>query len=222
VNERKTHVIFVHGSGGTPRDFKFLVEGLNRERHQPWFYFYPSGMPLKKLGANLANIIRYSSARELKKPLRVIIVAHSMGGLVGLSTLNQLSGEDAAKLIKGYISFNSPYGGIEEAAAGVRHAPAVVPAWRDVAAGSEFLNEMYRGDAIRMFPSYLFFGYKTGASSDGTINLQSQLEGNVHLRAFKSYGFNATHDGILRDEQVRKVFLQALADIEGRPQGNRQ
>ena len=64
VNERKTHVIFVHGSsGGTPRDFKFLVEGLDRERYQPWFYFYPSGMPLKKLGANLANIIRYSSAR---------------------------------------------------------------------------------------------------------------------------------------------------------------
>ena len=222
VNERKTHVIFVHGSGGTPRDFKFLVEGLNRERYQPWFYFYPSGMPLKKLGANLANIIRYSSARELKKPLSIIIVAHSMGGLVGLSTLNQLSGEDAAKFIKGYISFNSPYGGIEEATAGVKHAPAVVPAWRDVAAGSEFLNEMYRGGAIRMFPSYLFFGYKTGASGDGTITLQSQLEGNVHLRAFKSYGFNATHDGILRDEQVRQVFLQALADIEGRPQGNRQ
>lgn len=222
VNERKTHVIFVHGSGGTPRDFKFLLEGLDRERYQPWFYFYPSGMPLKKLGANLANIIRYSSARERGKPLRIIVVAHSMGGLVALATLNQLSGEDTARLVKGYISFNSPYGGVEEAAAGVKHAPAVVPAWRDVAAGSEFLTEMYRGSAIRMFPSYLFFGYKTGTSSDGTISLQSQLEGNVHLRAFKSYGFNATHDGILRDEQVRKVFIQALADIEVRARDDRR
>lgn len=216
INKRKTHVIFVHGSGGTPRDFKFLVEGLDRERYQPWFYFYPSGMPLKKLGSNLANIIRYSSANNRDKPLRIIIVAHSMGGLVGLSTLNQLCNEDSAKSIRGYISFNSPYGGVESAATGVKHAPAVIPAWRDVAAGSAFLDEMHRGEGIKRFPSYLFFGYKTGTSSDGTITLQSQLEGNVHLRAFKSLGFNATHDGILHDGQVRKVFIQALAEIDGR------
>ncbi len=54
----KTIIIFVHGMGGTPRDFKYLMEGLDRNLYQPWFFFYPSGMPLQKLGFMLADIVK--------------------------------------------------------------------------------------------------------------------------------------------------------------------
>jgi pimeloyl-ACP methyl ester carboxylesterase len=214
LDPQKTHVIFVHGVGGTPRDFKYLVEGINRQRYQPWFYFYPSGLPLKKLGANLANIIRYSSANNSSRPQRLIIVAHSMGGLVALSTINHMLDVDNVKHLKGYVSFNSPYGGVDSAASGLKYAPAVVPAWHDVATGSQFLKELYASKAHKEIPFFLFFGYNTGASSDGTITLQSQLEGNIHLAASKSYGFNTSHVGILNDARVRQVFYQVLADLD--------
>ena len=35
----KTPVLFVHGAGGTPRDWKYFVDHLDRSRYQPWFYY---------------------------------------------------------------------------------------------------------------------------------------------------------------------------------------
>jgi len=215
LDPAKTIVLFVHGVDGTPRDFKYLVAGLDAARYQPLFYFYPSGMPLQKLGSLLAGIIRYLTAAENFHVQRLIVVAHSMGGLVGLSALNQLCSNGAPPYLRGYISFDSPYGGVEDAKKGVEKAPAVVPSWRDVATGSPFLEQLYKGPAPGAIPFYLFFGYETGASSDGTITLQSQLEPRVHFAAFKSYGFNATHVGILNDEAARKSFYKVLATLDG-------
>ncbi len=152
----KTMVLFVHGVGGTPRDFKYLVAGLDTKRYQPWFYFYPSGMPLQKLGSLLARIIRYLTAAQYFHVQRVIVVAHSMGGLVALSALNELYRDGAPPYLQGYVSFDSPYGGVEAAKKGVEKAPAVVPSWRDVATGSPFLEQLYQGPALAALPFYLF------------------------------------------------------------------
>jgi len=214
MNHQKTQVLFVHGVAGTPRDFKYLADRLDRRRYQPWFYFYPSGLPLKKLGANLANIIKYAETNNPGRLRRLIIVAHSMGGLVALSTIHHLSVDGVPSYLKGYISFNSPYGGVKAAVSGIKYAPAVVPSWHDVATGNHFLKELYKGRAHKTIPFYLFFGYKTGESGDGTITLQSQLEENIHLSAYKSYGFNASHVGILHDDRVRQVFYQTLSDLD--------
>ena len=35
-------VLFVHGNLGTPQDFRYLIERLDRDRFQPWLYYYPS------------------------------------------------------------------------------------------------------------------------------------------------------------------------------------
>jgi pimeloyl-ACP methyl ester carboxylesterase len=220
IHPGKTMVFFVHGVQGTPRDFKYLVDGLDKSRYQPWFYFYPSGMPLQKLGSLLAGIIRYLTAAEYFQVQRIIVVAHSMGGLVALSGLNQLCSNGAPPYLKGYVSFDSPYGGVEDAKKGVEKAPAVVPSWRDVATGSPFLERLYQGPAPAALPFYLFFGYKTGDSGDGTITLQSQLDPRVHFSAFKSYGFNATHVGILNDDAARKKFYQVLETFDGNAQEN--
>jgi pimeloyl-ACP methyl ester carboxylesterase len=214
ANYDKTQVLFVHGVAGTPRDFQYLADGLDRRRYQPWFYFYPSGMPLKKLSANLANIIRFSDANHPGRLRRLIIVAHSMGGLVALSTIQHLCSDGIPPYLKGYISFNSPYGGVAAASSGLKYAPAIVPSWHDVASGSPFLKELHTEGFHKRVPHYLFFSYKTGDSSDGTITLQSQLDANIHLSAYKSYGFNASHVGILQDKQVRQVFYQTLSDLD--------
>jgi pimeloyl-ACP methyl ester carboxylesterase len=214
VDPGKTTVIFVHGVAGTPRDFKYFVDGLDRTHYQPWFYFYPSGMPLQKLGPYLSETLRISVLHF--HPKRVIVVAHSMGGLVSLAALNELCRNDAPPYLKGYISFNSPYGGVESAGKALKQAPAIVDSWRDVAPGSSFLERLYQGTATRKIPFHFFFGYKTGDSSDGTITLQSQLEHRIQFTAYKSYGFNATHVGILNDDEARQTFYRALDSIDGK------
>ena len=209
----KTTVLFVHGVGGTPRDFKHLADGLDRSRYQPVFFFYPSGIPLQKLGSLLASILAEADRNQEFRSQHVIVVAHSMGGLVALAGLNQLCKDGVPPYLKGYVSFNSPYGGVDSAKAGVEHAPAVVASWRDVVPDSPFLERLYQGRASQDVPFYLFFGYETGKSSDGTIALQSQLDPRVHLSARRSYGFNATHEGILNDDAARRAFVRVLAAL---------
>ena len=213
----KTLVVFVHGVAGTPRDFKYLVEGLDRTRYQPLFYFYPSGMPLQKLGSLLAGILRVLEEDSHFHLKRAIVVAHSMGGLVSLSALNELCSNDAPAYLKGFISFNSPYGGVESAKKAVERAPAVLAVWRDVAPGSPFLERLYRGSAAKQIPFHLFFGYQTGNSSDGTITLQSQLEHTMQSASRKVHGFNASHVDILNDEQARRTFNRVLEEMDGEP-----
>jgi len=209
----KTVVFFVHGAGGTPRDFTYLVGGLDRDLYQPWFYFYPSGMPLQKLGSLLVTILKSANDSGYYSLKSVIVVAHSMGGLVALSGLNQICRDGVPSYLKGFVSFNTPYRGVTSAKIAVENAPAVLPSWRDMAIGSPFFEKLYKDTPSLDIPFYLFFGYKTGDSSDGTVALHSQLEPAVHFSALKSFGFNATHAEILNDEAAREKLNEVLGSI---------
>lgn len=212
----KIMVIFVHGVEGTPRDWKYLVDGLDRERFQPWFYYYPSGLPLEKLGSLLAHAIKFFNEFPEYKLKKLVIVAHSMGGLVARSAIDSLCRKGTPSYLKMYISMSSPYGGIEEANTGLKSAPVIVPSWRDVATNSSFLKNIYERDMPENVPFHMFFGYrnKSGASSDGTITLRSQLDSRIHLKAAKSYGFDTTHVGILNDEAVKQEFYRLLLTVD--------
>lgn len=212
----KIMIIFVHGVEGTPRDWKYLVDGLDREHFQPWFYYYPSGLPLEKLGSLLAHAIKFFNEFPDYKLKRLVIVAHSMGGLVARSAIDNLCRKGTPPYLKMYISMSSPYGGIEEAKSGLKSAPVVVPSWRDVATDSIFLKNIYERDMPDDVPFHMFFGYrnKSGASGDGTITLRSQLDSRVHLKAVKTYGFDTTHVGILNDEAVKQEFCRLLLTVD--------
>lgn len=215
-DRKKTLIMFVHGVEGTPQDWKFLVDGLDRTKFQPWFYYYPSGLPLKKLGATLARSIILLDNTPGYGISKLVIVAHSMGGLVARAAIDRLCRNGAPAYLKMYISLSSPYGGIEEAREGVKTAPAMVPCWIDVAADSDFLKNIYQSELPKDIPFYMFFGYRnrSGVSSDGTITLRSQLDSRVYMKAVRTYGFDATHVGILNDQYVRNVFNDILKTVE--------
>jgi hypothetical protein len=114
-NEEKTMVLFVHGISGTPRDWKYLTEGLDRDRFQPFFFYYPSGLPLDKLGTLLAQLIKRIDKATKNSGHGIVLVGHSMGGLVSRSAINKLAEEDLPSSLKLYCSFSTPYGGDEAA-----------------------------------------------------------------------------------------------------------
>ena len=228
-NEKKTMVLFVHGISGTPRDWKYIADGLDRSRFQPFFFYYPSGLPLDKIGTLLAQLIETIGKQSKNGGPKIVLAAHSMGGLVALSAINKLSAEGFPSSLTLFCSFSTPYGGDESARKWIDNAPVVVPAWRDIGAPSAFLNDLTSRPFPKQLPFYLFFSYndtskfKLGESSDGSVTLRSQLVPSVQTSATKVIGFNETHVGILNSETTRDSFLRLL-DVVSPPRstyGNR-
>jgi pimeloyl-ACP methyl ester carboxylesterase len=223
-DEEKTVVLFVHGISGTPREWKFIVDGLDRRRFQPFFFYYPSGLPLDKLGSVLAQVVDSLDKSAKNGRHRIVLAAHSLGGLVSLSAIQKLSAEGLPSSLKMFVSFSTPYGGDEAAHAWIDRMPAVVPVWRDVATRSEFLEKLVSRPCPETVSFYLFFSYndpstfKLGESSDGVVVLRSQLEPHVQAAATKVFGFNETHHGLLESETARKTFLELLDSAA--PQGS--
>ena len=217
----KTMVLFVHGIDGTPRDFKVLAAGLDTSRYQPWFFYYPSGMPLDKLGMILARVIQaFGTDLSFDVP-RLVVVAHSMGGLVSRRALNDLCANGRPGFLLGYVSFSSPYGGTGSAAKGVRQAPEVVPAWRDLATGSDFVARLHRTPLPADLPFHLFFGWgKKGddgpsPAGDGVIEVRSQLDPRAQKSATRIHGFEESHVGILENAEAGRTFYAVLDSLAG-------
>ena len=219
AGDAKTAVLFVHGNTGTPRDWKFFVEGLDRTRFQPFFFYYPTGLPLDKLGSVLAQMIESFPRNGKNEQRPIVLVAQSLGGLVAMSAVQKLSAEGNGSSLKLFATISTPYGGDNEALSWLESMPAVVPSWRDVATGSEFLKNLLRQPLPANVPFHLFFTYRDpstfrlGESSDGIVPLRSQLEPRVQAMATKVQGFNETHSDILKSEAARSAFLRLLDSV---------
>ncbi len=206
-------VLFVHGIGGSPRDFRLLIEGLDRTRFQAWVYQYPSGVRLERAGRLLAQL-----APALQRELgceRLFLTAHSMGGLVARSAMLQIERDADRRAIELFVTFSTPWNGHRGAATGVKYAPAVVPSWIDMLPGSDFLKGL-RHELPSAPPHHLFFGFYTKKnplmlySHDSVIAVSSQLDPWFQERAERIYGYNLDHVGILGDEQSARAYHRIL------------
>lgn len=221
----RTVVLFVHGIQGSPRDFKYLGDGLDRRRYHPWFYYYPSGLPLDVSGLVLAAILREAHRSPELGTTSVVLVAHSMGGLVARRALNAVCEAGCPANLKGYVSFSSPYGGNDAAVSGAK-APEAVPAWKDVATGSDFVKRLHAAPFPGSLPFHLFFAWGKkgstgpGVAGDGTIALGSQLDPRVQPLARRMYGYEESHVGILQNEAARRDFLAVLDELTGPKKGS--
>jgi len=214
---RKTTVLFIHGIAGTPRDWKFFAAGLDRSRYQPFFFYYPSGLQLDKLGTLLAETLNYiGNNYSIRHPRKIILVAHSMGGLVAVSAINKLAQNGVPSYLKMFCSFSTPYGGSDIAQEWAGKAPAKIPVWLDVRSQSDFVQALTGKPIPGQLPFYLFFSYKTPSTvkqpenSDGAVSIRSQLELGLQTSATRVVGFNETHMGILNSEPARAIFLKTL------------
>jgi pimeloyl-ACP methyl ester carboxylesterase len=211
---RKVPVLFVHGMFGSPKDFSFLIESLDRERYQPWVYYYPSGARLATVADHLNQTMAKLEAR-LALP-RYAVVAHSMGGLVSRGFILRHARSSTAGLIPVFVSISTPWGGDPSARMGVSMAPAVVPVWHDMSPGSEYLESLF-GRALPPETRHsLLFTFNRnsslpGDSSDRTVTVASQLRPQAQREAARLYGFNDDHDGVLVDPQVAAALKDILA-----------
>lgn len=217
----RTVVLFVHGINGSPRDFRFLIDRLDRSRFQPCVFFYASGSSLAQTGRDLAEDIRELHRRYDIRSL--VIVGHSIGGLIARDlVLNPSShaGVDIPLL----ITMSAPWGGVPSAGLGVRWSPVVIDSWRDIASGSAYLGALFAdaAGAARNLPAatrhYLLFSYRKswssfGLSGDEVTSVASQLFRTAQQQAYRVYGFDVSHAEILRNGGVANVLDEALRSL---------
>lgn len=209
----RTPVLFVHGINGSPAQFDYLVDRLDRERFQPWVYSYPSGVHLDALADHLQQTIAKLRSRYQFK--RLIVVAHSMGGLISRAFLlrNAGMGPAEAPLL---VTISTPWGGHAAAQMGVKYAPAVVDVWRDMAPGSAFLSDLFASKLPDGTSHHLIFTFgrnpaSFGVSDDETVSVASQLHAAAQAEAKHVYGVDDTHTGVLRNDSVAALLNTLLA-----------
>jgi Putative serine esterase (DUF676) len=210
----KTPVLFVHGAGGTPRDFAYLIAHLDREKFQPWVLYYPTGLELDQTATSAARWLNLLSVRYGFEHLAV--VAHSMGGLVARAMLNRFVASGEGDKLTVYVTLSTPWGGFPAAESVVEDSPIVMPMWRSMAPNSEFLADLFVHSLP--CPQFLFFSYQGrsptlgNVASDGVVAVSSELPLHVQEHARRVYGFDHSHVGILSAPEVSALLNSLLAE----------
>ncbi len=208
-------VLFVHGITGSPANFRYLIEHLDKTRFQAWVYNYPSGIFLAAVADHLNQTIEKIELRYHVRQMAV--VAHSMGGLVARGFILRHALTSNRGSIPLFVSLATPWAGHDGATFGVKYSPVVVDVWRDMAPGSDYLQSLFAVPLPKETRSHLLFAFRRnsaslGESDDGTVSVASALSVGAQRDATRIYGFDDSHDGILEDPAAATLLQSLLAE----------
>ena len=211
----KTPVLFVHGVLGFPRQWEYIVRHLDRSRFQPWLVFDPTGFGLERLGTRLA--IELEMLQRAYAFDQIVVVAHSMGGLVSREMIEELERRGGAEALRLYVTFSTPWNGAP--AAGWAPAPPpgfsfeeIRPFYDSLEPDSPFLTQLLASPLPKQMPYYLFYG-----TDDHTVARESVLDPRATKAAREVFSFPATHVGILSNRAAVQKLHRILAETDGPP-----
>ncbi len=217
----KIPVVLVHGIDGSAREFSRFVDRMDRNLYKPWFYHYPSGGDLDQL-AEVFYRIFLSGELYRSDGMPMIIIAHSMGGLIAREAINKYAGETGENQVHLFVSMATPFGGHAAAASGEKHGLIVLPSWRDLNPDNAFIGNLFRKPLPEFTQHELIYAYhnpstiKTGKNSDGVVTLESQLQPQAQHQASGQFGFEDTHTGVLDSDAVAAYILTKMAKVDNK------
>ena len=215
----KIPVIFVHGINGSAREFAPLVDQLDRQRYKPWFFHYPSGGDLDQMAELFYQIFLSGKVYE-SSGMPIIVVAHSMGGLIVREAINKYQGRPRENKVHLLVTMATPFGGHSAAAKGEENGLIVLPSWRDLNPNNDFIRDLYRKPLPEFVKHELIYAYQNpssielGENSDGVVALTSQLRQEAQKQATGQFGFDNSHTDILDSQEVAVHLQSLIAQVE--------
>lgn len=242
-DERKTPVLFLHGIGGAPVQFRAMIGGLDRSRYQAWLFAYPSALPLTVIANALHQMIDVLDSRY--GLTRVYVVAHSMGGLVARAFVNEMTTDEDGDFVRLLVTVATPFGGHaganyfpgddapdapppgpaspSERAAPLQPSSSRFPhlSWRDMKPGSRFLRGLFARPLRPSLHFHLAFSFLDRPSAlsppnDGVVSLASQLRMEAQREARSQRGFTLDHDAVLESDELSRWVTHLFANADGR------
>jgi len=206
-------VLFVHGALGYPQEFAPLAEALDTKRFQAWFYYYPSGARLAPVSEFLARSITSLQLRHDFDDL--VVVAHSMGGLVARDAIlrfHEIVIDDPIRL---FVSISTPWAGVPSAERGTSRSPFVVPSWRDIGPESDYLAQLFFEDPAerttrRHLPDSMTYHLLFGVE-DHTIPVPSAIRWEALRDADQRWPLPYDHTAILESREAAQLLQEVLA-----------
>lgn len=107
----KIPLLFVHGFFGSPYKMRKIIEQTDQSKFQAWVYSYPSSEQIESVSERLlSEIIRLHDKYEFP---RMVLTAHSLGGLVTRSMLCQAKKQGKnLSFLKNILTISSPHHGV--------------------------------------------------------------------------------------------------------------
>jgi len=198
---RKIPVLFVHGARGTPQDWVYFLIRMDRNKYQPWFYYYPSGIRL-----SLATHLLYENLAELHKRYgfrKMGIAAHSVGG-IARSLLVRYDLDEKDSYVKLYATFATPWTGFPMADIATSIPQKKIPVWFDVGTQSPFISRTLDARLAPWIHHYIFYGRYDRVTGDGAVDKRVAMDAKAKLP------FDCTHDSILSDRKVFRKFSEVM------------
>lgn len=215
----KVPVIFVHGIGGSAKIFQEMSRKLDKKYYKPLYFHYPSGSDLNQM-AELFYSIFLSGEIYNTSTSPMVIIAHSMGGIVVREALNRYQGNSEENRVKMFISMASPFGGHPSVPnKESRVTKYLLPAWKDLNTKSEYIKDLFRKPLPKSLEHRLIFFYQNNSkinlntSGDGVIPLFSQLRGPAQQQATDIKGFNKSHAEGVTDTKVVDYVIESIKTI---------
>jgi hypothetical protein len=139
-----------------------------------------------------------------------------MGGLVARGFILRHQESSRGTGIPLFVSISTPWNGHKAAEDGVRRMPIVVEVWRDMAPGSEYQRDVLGAPLPAGMQHHMMFTFQRksasfGESDDQGVTVASQLAFAAQTNAIRIYGFNDTHNGVLRNPEASKLLNELLA-----------
>lgn len=106
----KMPVVFVHGLLSTPGVWKPLVTQLLADPRirgccQFWFFYYPTGQPVPLSALQLRGALD-EAVRNTGLTRKMMLIGHSMGGILSRAQVSRLTPERAERLLPGVSSLS--------------------------------------------------------------------------------------------------------------------
>ena len=213
---RKIPVLFINGINGSPQLWQLFFKGMNRDRFQPWFFSYPTGMSLTESTGLLNELLE--GLREVYGFKEMYITAHGTGGLLARAAILKHRKEEHPNYITVFVSIATPWGGYKNEAAGELDSTDAIPSLVDMRPDSQFFRSLYRKRMGFSLDHYMFVAYNTGMLSLGPMggppSLKSQLYSPAQIEAEKEYGFYENYLGILGSAEAVRKYNKVLATEE--------
>jgi pimeloyl-ACP methyl ester carboxylesterase len=211
----KIPVLFVYGIGGSPQDWRTILQKMDRKKYQLWFYQYPTGFHVDKSANALANSLILLKQRHGFEHMDV--VAHSMGGLVARGAIQRTATLAKTNFVAHFISISTPWGGHELAQSGVKYMRYPVPSWQDMVPGSPYQKEILSKPLPAGTRYDLIFSYKSSGGfglpneNDGVVSVPSELVPQVQQEAASVFGLHEYHKEILNSPVTLRHIEETLA-----------